>query len=121
MAVNANTFTVGGSIYDNGFNYALTKTGNGALTLPVANFFAGGLTLFSGQLNLGDPSAAGSGTFTIAGGGIDNVSGAEFLLAPASFVWSGSFSFLGSTNLSLFGSVFVPAGPGSVTVNVVSN
>jgi autotransporter-associated beta strand protein len=121
LAVNANSLIVGSSISDGGFNYALTKTGNGALTLPVANFFSGGLTLFSGQLNLGDPSAAGSGVFTIAGGAIDNISGAEFLLAPASFVWSGSFSFLGTTNLSLFGTIFVPAGSGGIGVNVVSN
>jgi autotransporter-associated beta strand protein len=124
IAVNSNTFTVGNYISDNGLNYTLTKTGNGTLTLPVANnfgsAFGGGLTLSSGQLNLGDPYAAGYGVFTIAGGAIDNISGAEFLLTPASFVWSGNFSFLGTTNLDLYGTVVVP-GPGSVTVNVVSN
>ena len=121
IAVNANTFTVGGPISDSGLNYAVTKTGNGALTLPVANSFGGGLTLSSGQLNLGDTGAAGFGIFTIAGGAIDNISGAAFTMTPASYVWSGSFSFLGTTNLGLFGNVFVPPGSGSITVNVVSN
>jgi autotransporter-associated beta strand protein len=121
IAVNSNTFTVGGTINDSGLNYALTKTGNGTLTLPFVNFFGGGLTLFSGQLNLGDPSAAGSGVFTIDGGAIDNSSGAEFTLAPASSVWAGNFSFLGSTNLGLSGTVVIPNGLGNVTVNVVSN
>jgi autotransporter-associated beta strand protein len=121
ITVNSNTFTVGSQIYDSGLNYALTKTGNGTLTLPVANNFGAGLTLSSGQLNLGDPGAAGYGVFTIESGAIDNSSGAEFLLTPASFVWSGSFSFLGTINLDLDGTVVVPAGPGSITVNVVSN
>ena len=121
ITVNSNTFTVGGTINDSGLNYGLTKTGNGTLTLPVANFFGGGLTLFSGQLNLGDPGAAGFGVFTIDSGAIDNSSGAEFTLAPASCVWAGNFSFLGSTNLGLSGTVVIPNGPGNITVNVVSN
>jgi autotransporter-associated beta strand protein len=73
-------------------------------------------------LNLGDPAAAGSGVFTIYGGTIDNSSGADLTLAPASYVWSGSFSFLGTTNLDLgFGTVVIPNGLGSITLNVVSN
>ena len=52
-------------ISDSGFNFQLTKTGNGTLTLPTANNFGGGLTLSAGQLNLGDPGAVGSGVFTI--------------------------------------------------------
>src|ERR1017187_8974772 len=122
IAVNANDFTVGGSISESGSSFQLTKTGNGTLTLPVANYFSGGLTLSSGQLNLGDPAAAGSGVFTIYGGTIDNSSGADLTLAPASYVWSGSFSFLGTTNLDLgYGTVVIPNGLGSITLNVVSN
>jgi autotransporter-associated beta strand protein len=121
IAVNSNTFTIGNSISDNGLNYALTKTGNGTLTLPTTNAFSGGLTLSSGQLNLGDTYAAGSGMFTIHGGAIDNISGAQFYLWPASHVWAGNFSFLGTTNLDLYGNVVVPNGLGSITVNMVSN
>lgn len=122
IAVNSNDFTVGGNISDNGLNYQLSKTGNGTLTLPAPNFFGGGLALFSGLLNLGDAAAAGSGVFTIYGGAIDNVSGATLILAPASYVWSGGFSFLGTTNLDLGSpTVVVPNGLGSINLNVVSN
>jgi autotransporter-associated beta strand protein len=120
ITVNSNTLAVGGGISDGGNNYTLNKTGNGALTLPVGNFFAGGLTLFSGTLNFGDPSAAGSGVFTVAGGAIDNVSGADLTLTPASYVWSGSFSVLGTGNLDLgFQTIVDSSAP--LTVNVVSN
>ena len=121
IAVNANNFTVGGSISENGGSFQLTKTGNGTLTLPVANSFSGGFTLFSGQLNLGDPNAAGQGVFTIVSGAIDNSSGAEFTLIPISSVWSGNFSFLGTANLDLSGTVVIPNGLQNITLNVVSN
>jgi autotransporter-associated beta strand protein len=120
----AGNFTVGGILSDFGNNYQLSKTGNGTLTLPVANNFGGGLTLYSGQLNLGDPGAAGSGVFTINGGAIDNSSGADLTLnlPPAAYNWAGSFSFLGSTNLDLnYPTVSIPNGLGNITVNVVSN
>jgi autotransporter-associated beta strand protein len=121
IAVNANTLTAGGTITDNGLNYSLTKTGNGTLTLPVANFFSGGLKLSSGQVNLGDPGAAGSGVFTIGGGAIDNSSGGDLTLSAPSSVWSGNFSFLGTANLGLSGNVVIPNGLGSITVNMASN
>jgi autotransporter-associated beta strand protein len=123
LAVSNHAFIVGGNITDGGLNFQLTKTGNGTLTLPVANSFGGGLSLYAGQLNLGDPSAAGSGVFAIYGGAIDNSSGADLsLLYPASYNWAGSFSFLGSINLDLsFGNVSIPNGLGSITVNMVSN
>jgi autotransporter-associated beta strand protein len=120
IAVNSNTLAVGAGINDGGNNYTLTKTGSGALTLAAANSFGGGLTLLSGTLNFGDPSAAGSGVFSIAGGAIDNVSGADLTLSPASYVWSGSFSVLGTTNLDL-GSQTIVDSSGPVTVNVISN
>ena len=120
--VGANNLTIGSTVSDNSFGYKLTKTGNGALTLPVPNSFGGGLTVSSGTVNFGDPSAAGSGVFTISGGAaFDNISGADFQLTPASFVWGGNFSFLGSTNLDLVGLVSIPNGLGSITMNVVSN
>jgi autotransporter-associated beta strand protein len=121
ITVGGNNFTVSNNISDNGANLQLTKAGPGALTLPVGNSFGGGLKVASGLVNLGDPNAAGSGVFTISGGAIDNISGAEFILTPASFIWSGSFSFIGSTNLDLYGSVAIPNGLGSITLNVASN
>jgi autotransporter-associated beta strand protein len=122
ISVSSNTFVVGGSITDNGNNFQLSKTGNGTLTLPVGNSFGGGMSLSSGRLNLGDPSAAGFGVFTISGGAIDNSSGADLTLSPSSYFWAGSFSFLGTTNLDLGSlTVTVPNGLGSITVNMVSN
>ena len=88
----------------------------------MGNSFGGGLTLSGGTVNFGDGSAAGSGIFTISGGAaFDNISGADFQLTPGSFVWGGSFSFLGSTNLDFLGVVSIPNGLGSITMNVVSN
>ncbi|HEX4122424.1 MAG TPA: autotransporter-associated beta strand repeat-containing protein [Verrucomicrobiae bacterium] len=119
VAVNSHDLTIGGPITDNGANYQITKTGGGALTLPVANAFTGGFTLVSGLLNLGDPNAITSGVLTIEGGAIDNISGSSLELG-ISYVWSGSFSFLGTTNMDL-GSGTVIDSSGPVTVNVVSN
>jgi autotransporter-associated beta strand protein len=124
LSNGAGNLTVGGSISDNGANLQLSKIGNGTLTLPVANSFGGGLSLYSGQLNLGDPGAVGFGVFTIYGGAIDNTSGADLTLnlPPAAYNWAGSFSFLGSTNLDLnYPTISIPNGLGNITVNVVSN
>ncbi|HEX3717752.1 MAG TPA: autotransporter-associated beta strand repeat-containing protein [Verrucomicrobiae bacterium] len=120
LTVGSNDFIVGDTIADSGGNFQLTKTGNGALTLTSPNAFSGGLTLFSGLLNIGDPNAFGSGVATIEGGAIDNISGALLALNTVSYVWSGSFSFLGTTNLDLgTGTIVDSSGP--VTVNVVTN
>ncbi len=120
---NANNFTVGGSISDNGNVYQLSKTGNGILTLPVPNSFFGGLSVYSGVLNFGDPGAAGYGAISIYGGAIDNSSGAPLTLsAPPSYLWAGSFSFLGSSSLNLnSATVVIPNGLGNITVNVAAN
>ncbi len=121
VTVNSNNLTAGGIVFDSGSHYSLTKNGNGALTLSVANSFSGGLMLFSGLLNFGDPGAPGSGVLTIAGGAIDNSSGTDLTLSsPASYVWSGSFSVLGTANLDLGGATIVDSS-GPVTVNVVTN
>jgi autotransporter-associated beta strand protein len=73
-------------------------------------------------LNLGSSSAAGFGVFTIFGGAIDNTSGSALTLTTLSYLWSGSFSFLGTDNLDLgFQTVNIPNGLGSITLNVVSN
>jgi autotransporter-associated beta strand protein len=121
--VSSNALTVGGNISDNGNSYQLTKTGNGALTLPVGNSFGGGLTLQSGLLNLGDPNATGQGVFAIYGGSIDNVSGQTLQLSgPSSYTWGGSFNFVGTTNLDLNTmQINIPNGIGGMTLNVASN
>ena len=121
--VSSNALIVGGNISDNGNNYQLTKTGNGALTLSVGNSFGGGLTLQSGLLNLGDANATGQGAFAIYGGSIDNVSGQTLQLSgPSAYTWGGSFNFVGTTNLDLNTmQINIPNGIGGMTLNVASN
>ena len=52
VTVNAGTLTVGGAIGDGGFNYSLTKTGSGTLTLSGANTYKGNTTVNAGTLVL---------------------------------------------------------------------
>ena len=59
----------------------LAKAGPNALTVVGANTYNGGTTLFSGQLNVGEASALGTGPLTINGGTIDNTSGSDITLS----------------------------------------
>lgn len=118
LSVAANTFTVGGVI-DGAFT--LSKTGAGALTLPVANTFSGGLTLSAGRLNVADPGSAGSGTLRINGGEIDNTSGVDMSLSPSTVVFGSAFTFVGTHSLTLSAPSAPGAGISPVTINVVSN
>ncbi len=121
--VSANTLTVGGAI--GGGAISLTKTGSGILTLSGANTFGGGVTVNAGELDINNGgsssvnSAIGTGTLTIAGGTIDNISGSDVTLLPNNAqVWNGNFSFGGlGNNLNLgTGPVSLPA-TSTVTVN----
>src|SRR6185369_11959946 len=117
LTVNSNTLTVNNPIADNGNNYQLIKAGNGTLTLSNANSFAGGLTLNAGTLNLNSGGAVGSGTFRINGGVLDNTSGADvFLTSPGALELLASFTFAGSTNLSL-GTAPTTIGNNTITLN----
>jgi fibronectin-binding autotransporter adhesin len=85
---------------------ALTKTGDGALTLSGASTFSGGVTLSAGQLNINNGgsssanSAIGVGTLTLAAGTtIDNTSGSDVKLLPNNAqVWAGNFTYGGFAN-----------------------
>ncbi len=102
LTVNSNTLEVDGMITDNGLNYGLGKAGNGTLTLASFNSFGGGMQLNAGTLNLNSDGAVGFGTFAVAGGTIDNGSGAPLTLnGPVGMQWNGSFTFLGSSDLTL--------------------
>jgi fibronectin-binding autotransporter adhesin len=84
--------------------FALTKTGNGILTLSGSNTFTGGLTFNAGQLNINSTNAIGTNTFNInvAGGVIDNTSGGAISNANNNPVTiSQSFTFNGSSDLDL--------------------
>jgi autotransporter-associated beta strand protein len=123
LTVVSNNLEVDGAIGDNGSNFRLTKQGNGSLTLKGSgNSYGGGFELFSGLVNLGDSYSGGYGAFTIDGGSIDNVSGGDLTISPISYVWQGSFSYLGtSNNLDLSSGTIAASGGGNFSVNVVTN
>ncbi|MHA3771339.1 autotransporter-associated beta strand repeat-containing protein [Verrucomicrobiota bacterium sgz303538] len=95
---------------------AWSKAGLGALTLSGANTFTGGLTLNAGILNINNATALGAtgSTFTIAGGTIDNTSGAAITLTSNNpQAWSGDFAFTGTNALNL--------GTGAVSLSATRN
>jgi fibronectin-binding autotransporter adhesin len=115
--LNGNTLTVGstnnlsstfdGTITNGTAAGALVKAGNGTLTLTGANTHSGGTTLNNGALNINSSGTAssspiGTGTFTIAGGTIDNTSGSPVTLATNNAqAWNANFAFGGSNALNL--------------------
>ena len=59
------------------------------------------MTLSAGTLNLNHAGAVGTGPFTIAGGSIDNTSGAPVTLNATEHLWNSDVTFLGSNPLNL--------------------
>jgi autotransporter-associated beta strand protein len=110
---NAITTTAGELIVSGSISgsYSLTKNGSGTLTLPTANTYTGGTTLSAGKLNINNTSALGTsaGTFTIAGGTIDNTSGSDITTVDYPQSWNADFTFAGTNNLNL--------GTGAVTMS----
>ena len=100
VTVAAGTLTEGGIISG---AYSLSKTGNGALTLSGANTYSGGMILSAGTLNINHATALGATSlFTIAGGSIDNTSGAALTLSNNNpQEWSADFVFKGSNDLNM--------------------
>jgi autotransporter-associated beta strand protein len=89
---------------------ALTKNGTGTLTLSGSNSYSGGTTLNTGTLNINNATALGTATFTIAGGTIDNTSGAAITLSSNNTQsWNSDFTFTGTNDLNL--------GTGAVAMN----
>ena len=87
----------------------MTKNGGGTLILAASNGYSGGTTLAAGLLGLSNAAALGSGPLTIAGGTLDNTSGAAMTLSTNNAQnWNGDFTFLGSSPLNL--------GTGAVTL-----
>lgn len=109
-----NTSTTFSGAISNGSatSVALVKNGSGALTLSTSNSYTGGTTLNAGTLNINHASALGaSGTFTIAGGSIDNTSGADITTNNYTLSLNADFTYTGSIprNLNL--------GTGAVTMS----
>lgn len=83
---------------------AAVKNGSGALTLGGANTFTDGFVLNQGTLNLNSVTALGvaASTFTIAGGTLDNTSGAAKILTPNNpLVLNADFAYGTSAGTSL--------------------
>jgi len=110
-ADNTVTTNLSGVISDGGSNRILTLAGgSGFITLSGTNTHGGGTTLNSGTLRINHASALGTGTFTIAGGSIDNITGSPLTLAANNLQnWNNNFTFVGSNDLNL--------GAGAVTMN----
>ncbi len=121
VTASSGTLVVGGVIADGGHNYSLTESGgSGVLVLSGADTYGGGTTLSAGQLNINNPSALGTGTFTISGGTIGNAYGSAITLsANNAQTWNGNFTFAGPNDLNLgTGTVSMNA---ACTVTVASN
>ncbi len=108
LTITSSALTVGGAI--SGVGFSLTKNGSGALILGGANTFTGGVILNAGTLGINNAAALGNGSFTIAGGTIDNTSGAAITNSRNNTIsWNANFTFAGSNDLNL--------GTGAVTMN----
>ncbi|HNW96983.1 MAG TPA: autotransporter-associated beta strand repeat-containing protein [Bacteroidales bacterium] len=118
--VNDNNYTAtlngSGDIIQTGVwgntNGGIIYSGTGTLRLDQANTFKGGVTLNSGTLYINNAKALGAsnGTFTIAGGTIDNTSGGAITNTSNNpLALNADFTFTGSNDLNL--------GTGNVTLS----
>jgi autotransporter-associated beta strand protein len=114
ITINAgHTVTVSTNVTANGIisgeGAIIKNTAYITLTLAGANTFSGGITLNDGQININNPSAIGTGTFTINGGSFANTSGAGLtsstnnnIVCNGSFLFNSGSSFnMGSGDLNL--------------------
>ncbi len=109
------TFSGTGSIIG---TTSLQIAGPGALTINTSNTYSGGTIFNGGTLNLGHPSALGTGPLAIGGGILDNTSGSAMTLAGNnSQTWSGSFTFQGSSPLNMGSGAVTLVGLPTVNVN----
>ncbi len=94
------TYTLAGPFAIAGSGFVL-KNNAGTLTINNANTYTGGTTLNAGTLNINNAAALGAtaSVFTIAGGIIDNTSGAAITLANNNpIAWTGNFTFTGASD-----------------------
>ncbi len=101
------TWTIGGgsTMVDTGGiagAVALSKAGNGILTLSVDNsLLTGGVQLSGGQLNVNSANALGSGAFSISTSFLDNTSGTALTDNASAIRLNGTLTFIGTNSLNL--------------------
>lgn len=97
---------------------SLVLSGTGVVTIANFNSYSGGTTLNSGTLVVNNSGALGTGPLTIAGGTMNNTSGAAITLTTSIPVnINGSFTYTGGAALNVgTGAVTLGATP-TITVN----
>ncbi len=105
----ANNSTLSGVISGTG---SLTKTGSGALTMTGSNTYAGGTTLTTGTLNLGNNNALGTGSLSM-GTGTTLQAGLNGLAAANNVTLNGTDTFDTNGDSSTLSGVI--SGSGSLT------
>lgn len=120
VTVNAGNVRFAGDVSDGttGGKVALVQNGGGTISLLGNNSFTGGVTLTSGNLNVGSSTALGTGTLTINGGNITNSGGFPIALTTNNAqVWAGDFSFAGPSELDMGIGAVTMTGDRTVSVN----
>ncbi len=103
---NGSSLSIGGAV---AFNFGVTKTGAGTLTLSGSNTGAGGISLVAGSLVLANDGALGAGTFSIGANTTLNTGAGAIVNANNNAQnWNGNFTFTGTNTLNL--------GAGAVTL-----
>ena len=122
LVLNPTTATTYGNVLAGSGD--IRKQGTAALTLAGTNTFTGNIHLEAGTLNLNSAGALGTGTgyFEIAGGVLDNTSGAAVTLTGAKpQQWNADVTFTGTNDLALGTGAVTLGGDGAArTVNVVA-
>ncbi len=98
-----------------------TTVSTGTLTLAGVNSISGGIILNGGVLNINNAGAIGTSTLIIAGGTIDNTSGAPITLSTNNLQnWNGNFAFGGTNDLNLGAGAVIPNATTTVNTSGVS-
>lgn len=109
----ANQVSVVGVV--SGTSGSIVKNGTNLLNLSGNNTFTGGVTVNQGTLQLGNPTALGTGTLTFSGAGatLDGIANNLILTTNNAVALNADFTFTGSQALNL--------GTGAITLGTASS
>ncbi len=110
---NPGNTTLSGNLAEASPGQSLVKAGPGTLHLLGSNTFTGGVQLLGGTLAVGNDAALGTGPLTLTAGILQADGSAHTL--PNSSTWGPTLTFGGTLNLTMAGSVSLPA---STTITV---